>query len=86
MLADYLGVSYVNGNPFGVFPVARALVGTTYSESMFTTKAPLPVDLSAQTFSSADEKPVPNAKSDHEMHFYYDDEGHREIPPSRWIK
>ena len=86
MVADYIGVSYVNGNPFGVFAVARALVGTTYSESMFTTKAPLPVDLSAQTFSSANDKPVPNAQSDHEMHFYYDDEGHREIPKSRWIK
>lgn len=86
MVADYIGVSYVNGNPFGVFAVARALVGTTYAESMFTTKTPLPVDLSAQTFSSADDKPVPNAQSDHAMHFYYDDEGHREIPPERWIK
>lgn len=86
MVADYIGVSYVNGNPFGVFAVAHALVGTTFSESMYTTKTPLPVDLSAQTFSSADDKPVPDAKSDHEMKFFYDDEGHREIPPSRWIK
>ncbi len=86
MVADYIGVSYVNGNPFGFFPVAHALVGTTYSENMMTTKSPLPVDLSAQTFSSQDDKPVPNAKSDHEMKFYYDDEGHREIPRSRWIQ
>jgi hypothetical protein len=28
---------------------------------------------------------VAGAKSDHEMHFYYDDEGKREIPRSRWI-
>jgi len=61
-------------------------VGTTFSENMMTTKSPLPVDLSAQTFSSADDKPVPNAKSDHEMKFFYDDEGHREIPRSRWIQ
>ncbi len=86
MVADYIGVTYVNGNPFGVFPVARALVGTTYSESMFTTKAPLPLDLSAPTFSSINDKAVPNAKSDHEMKFFYDDEGHREIPRSRWIQ
>ena len=33
---------------------------------------------------SAD-KPVVGAKSDHEMHFYYDDEGTREIPRARWI-
>jgi hypothetical protein len=86
MVADYIGVSYVNGNPFGVFAVAHALVGTTYSESMYTTKTALPVDFSAPTFSSADEEPVPGAKSDHEMKFFYDDEGHREIPRSRWIK
>src|SRR4029077_6382976 len=24
MVADYIGVSYVNGNPFGVFPLAQA--------------------------------------------------------------
>jgi len=86
MLADYIGVSYVNGNPFGIFPVARAKVGTTFAEHMFTTKTPLPVDMNAATFSSANERPVPNAKSDHEMHFYYDDEGHREIPPTLWVK
>jgi hypothetical protein len=28
---------------------------------------------------------VAGAKSDHEMHFYFDDEGKREIPRSRWI-
>ena len=86
MVADYIGVSYVNGNPFGVFAVARAKVGTAYLESMFTTKSPLPVSYDAPRFSSADDTPVPNAKSDHKMKFFYDDEGHREIPRSRWIQ
>ena len=36
-------------------------------------------------FSSKGEKPVPNAKSDHEMKFYLDDEGHVPIPASRVI-
>ncbi len=85
MVADYIGVSYVNGNPFGVFALAHALVGTTYSESMFTTKAPLPVVYDSPQFSSVDDKPVPGAKSDHKMKFFYDDEGHRQIPRSRWI-
>jgi hypothetical protein len=53
---------------------------------MFTTKTALPVDINAPTFSSAADKPVPNAQSDHEMKFFYDDEGHREIPRSRWIQ
>jgi hypothetical protein len=47
MVADYIGVSYVNGSPFGVFAVAQALSGTTYNESMFTTKTPLPITFGA---------------------------------------
>ena len=86
MVADYIGVSYVDGNPFGVFPVAQPLVGTTYNESMYTTKAALPVSYDAPRFSSVNDHPVPDAKSDHAMKFYYDDEGHREIPSSRWIR
>jgi hypothetical protein len=85
MVADYIGVSYVNGNPFGVFAVATAPSGKTLHESMYTTKAPLPAAGSAPRFSGLADEPVVGAKSDHEMHFYYDDEGKREIPRSRWI-
>ena len=85
MVADYIGVSYVNGNPFGVFAAAHANVGTTYNEAMFTTKTPLPILIDAPRFSSVNDHPVPNAHSDHEMKFYYDDEGKREIPRSLWI-
>ena len=84
MVADYIGVTYSNGNPFGVFAVAQANSGSTFNESMYTTKSPLPIDYDAPKFSSIDDHPVPNAKSDHVMHFYYDDEGTREIPPSRY--
>ncbi len=85
MVADYIGVSYSNGNPFGVFAVAQANNGTTFNESMFTTKSALPVSYDAPRFSSGNDHPVPGAKSDHEMKFFYDDEGEREIPRSRWI-
>lgn len=85
MLADYIAVTYLNGGAFGIFPVARAKTGTTYAESMFTTKTALPVSDDMPRFSSAEDQPVPNAKSDHEMKFFYDDEGHRPIPRSRWI-
>ena len=85
MVADYIGVTYVNGNPFGIFAVATAPSGKTLHESMFTTKAPLPAAGSAPRFSGLADKAVAGAKSDHEMHFYYDDEGKREIPRSRWI-
>jgi hypothetical protein len=85
MVADYIGVSYVNGNPFGVFAVAKMPSGTTLAESMYTTKAPLPAAGSAPRFSGGADKPVAGAKSDHEMHFYYDDERKKEIPRSRWV-
>ncbi len=85
MVADYIGVSYVNGNPFGVFAVAQALSGSTYKESMFTTKAPLPLAGGALRFSGLADKPVVGAKSDHAIKFFYDDEGKRPIPRSRWI-
>ena len=85
MVADYIGVSYVNGSPFGVFAVAQTLSGTTFSESMYTTKSALPVSWDEPRFSSANDHPVANAHSDHEMKYFYDDEGTREIPRSRWV-
>jgi hypothetical protein len=85
MVADYIGVSYVNGNPFGVFANAQAPTGATLAEAMYTTKTALAAPGSEPTFSGLADKPVAGAKSDHEMHFYYDDEGKKEIPRSRWI-
>ena len=85
MVADYIGVSYVNGNPFGVLAGALPPTGTTLNEAIYTTRNPLPVSYDAPRFSSANDRPVPNAHSDHVMKFFYDDEGHREIPRSRWI-
>jgi hypothetical protein len=85
MVADYIAVAYVNGNAFGVFAGALPPSGATLAEAMYTTKSPLPAPGSAERFSGLDDKPVVGAKSDHEMHFYYDDEATREIPRSRWI-
>jgi len=85
MVADYIGVTYTNGNPFGIFAVAKAPNGSTLNEAMYTTKEPLLAPADAPRFSSANEKPVPGAKSDHVMKFYSDDEGTREIPADRLI-
>jgi BNR repeat-like domain len=85
MVADYIGVTYTNGNPFGIFANAKAPSGGLLNEAMYTTKEPLLAAPGEPRFSSKGEKPVPGAKSDHEMKFYYDDEGHFPIPPSRLI-
>ena len=85
MVADYIGVTYNKGNPFGIFMVAKPPSGGLLNEAAYTTKEPLLAASGEPRFSSKDEKPVPGAKSDHEMKFYYDDEGRFPIPPSRLI-
>ncbi len=85
MVADYISVSYTNGNPFGVFAAAKAPTGGLLNEAMYTTKEPLLAPASEPRFSSENERPVPGAKADHVMKFYYDDEGKIPIPPERLI-
>jgi hypothetical protein len=85
MVADYIAVSYSNGNPFGVFAVAKAPNGSVLNEAMYTTKHPLAAQEDALWYSSKGDQPVPGAKSDHVMTFYYDDEGRVPIPPSRLV-
>ena len=85
MVADYIGVSYSNGSPFGVFAVAQALKGTTYQRVDVHNQSSVAGFLRRSALQFRRRHPVPNAKSDHEMKFFYDDGGHREIPRSRWI-
>ena len=83
MVADYVGVSFVNGNPFGVFAVAKAPSKGLLNEAIYSTKTPLLLALDEPTYSSKNDKAVPNAKSDYARKVYYDDEGRRPIPESR---
>jgi len=85
MVADYIGVTYTNGSPRGIFAVATKPTGALLNEAMYTTKQPLLAAADEPRFSSKGKKPVPGAKADHEMKFYLDDEGHVPIPPSRLI-
>ena len=52
---------------------------------MYTTVQPLTAAAGATRYSSKLDKPVPGAKSDHEMKFYYDDEGHIPIPANKLV-
>jgi hypothetical protein len=85
MVADYIGVTYTNGDARGIFAVAHAPSGGLLHEAMYTTKEPLFAAADEAQFTSQGEKPVRGAKSDHEMKFYLDDEGLRPLPPSRLI-
>jgi hypothetical protein len=83
MVADYIAVSYSNSNPFGVFAAAKAPSGSLLNEAMYTTKQPLLAADNAPRFSSKGELPVPNAKSDHPLKAFYDDEGRFPTPESK---
>jgi len=85
MVADYLAVAYANGNPFGVFAVAKTPSGGLFNEAMYTTKAPLLARADEPRFSSKGEKPVPNAKGKY-VWKYYDDDGRYPIPPAKQVR
>jgi hypothetical protein len=65
MAGDYMTATFVGSKVHGVFPDAKAPVGTTLNESMETNQFGL-ADVSPDEpqFSSANDKPVANAHSD----------------------
>jgi hypothetical protein len=64
MLADYLSSSYVNGNAFGVFMVAKAPSGGLFNEAAYTTKQPLEASADEPRFSSRGDKRIPGIHAD----------------------
>lgn len=86
MVADYLGTSYVQGQPFGVFAVAKAPSGGVFNQAMYTTTAPLLAAANEPTFSSAADQPVPGVKSDKPARKFYDLDNEYPIPPSAKAK
>lgn len=84
MVADYLAVAFANGNPFGVFAVAKAPSKGLFNEAMYTTKNPLVAARNGQRFSSKGEKPLSNVKGRY-VWKYYDDDGEYPIPPSKQL-
>jgi hypothetical protein len=81
MVGDYISTSFVNGVAFGVFAVAKAKGGTTFNEAMYTTATGLSAAELGPTFSSANDKPVPSAKSDHGPRHEQEERGPKPPPP-----
>jgi len=57
MVGDYIATTFSNGVPHGVFAVAHAKSGSTYSESMYTAQG-LSVATAGAVLSAAGEKPL----------------------------
>jgi hypothetical protein len=83
MLADYLSTSYVNGNPFGVFMVAKAPSGSTLNQAAYTTKQPLLAEAGEPRFSSKGEKAVSRSSSAHWWIHFHDVEREEQAPPAK---
>jgi hypothetical protein len=66
MVGDYTAAATSNGKVHGVFATAKAPVGSTLAESMETNATGL-LDAAEDgiAYTSANDKPVANAHSDH---------------------
>ena len=81
MIADYLSTSYLNGNAFGVFMLAKAPSRGKFNQAAYTTKDPLVAAQNEPRFSSKGEKRLPNAKSDHRW-VNFRDVDREAVPPA----
>jgi hypothetical protein len=59
MVGDYIATAFTNGVPHGVFAVATASSGTTFSEAIYTARG-LSVQAAGRQLSSAHDKPLHN--------------------------
>lgn len=57
MVGDYIATAFTNGAPHGVFAVASAISGTTYSEAIYTGQG-LTAQAAGRQLSSARDKPL----------------------------
>ncbi len=81
MVGDYISTSYTTG-AFGVFAKANKKTGATFDSAMYTTMTGLEALGTEEQVSSAHDRPVPNAHSDHGPRQYYDLDNQIPIPPS----
>ena len=65
MVGDYIATAFSQGKAFGVFAVAKAKSGSTFHEAIYTTATGLSTLDTGVTFTSAGERPAPDAASDH---------------------
>jgi hypothetical protein len=84
MVADYAAVGFGGGKAFPIFALAQAPTGSVFHQAIYTTAAGLEaVAAELEQLSSAGDLPVPNAKSDHVVKPFVDNEipKHSAQPP-----
>jgi hypothetical protein len=84
MVGDYISTVYANGRARPIFALANAPSGALlFDEAIFTTAPALAAETSSRRFSSAADRPVPNAHSDHGPRQFYDLEHHHPAGPPK---
>ena len=87
MLADYLSSSYVNGNAFGVFMVAKAPSNGVFNQAAYATKQPLEASPDEPRFSSKGEKRIPGIHAERPFPRFQGEERESPVaPPSPDLK
>jgi hypothetical protein len=84
MVADYAAIGFGGGKAFPIFALAQAPTGSLFHQAIYTTAAGLAPDApELEQLSSAGDLPVPNAKSDHVIKAFVDNEipAHTSQPP-----
>ena len=78
MVGDYIATAFSNGVPYGVFAVAAAKSGSTFSEAIYTDQGLGVPEVKGPQLSSANDKPLHNLSDK-----IKDELPERGIPPSR---
>ncbi len=75
MVADYIAVGFGGGKAFPIFALAQAPTGSLFHQAIYTTATGLsPEAPELEQLSSAGDRPVPNANSDHVIRPFVDNE------------
>ncbi len=81
MVADYVSVGFAGSQAFPVFATAQALAGSLFQEAVYTTASGQDASTpETELMSAAEDRPVPDAHSDHGPMEYLDQE--HQIPIS----
>jgi len=75
MVADYVAVGFGGGKAFPIFALAQTPSGSMFHQAIYTTATGLgPEAPEVEQLSSAGDVAVPNAKSDHVIKVFVDNE------------
>jgi hypothetical protein len=80
MVGDYVATAYSGGKAFAIFAAAQANSAAMFDEPIYATTNGFTADEQSAVFTSAAERAIPNAHSDHARQKFFDQEHQHPIP------